>query len=183
MAFDEQGPATSKYLSCIPVDRLNKAPVITINAFSNPDLNSVSVRLADLYADQGAGNTLKAGVCIDDEAGPDESKYAAYYPPETLHEAPVISIYSSADGLPYSKWGVSIAQTPVPTRLDVAKVILGDVPPRPELYPKYVLKPNMAPDISVTYGSSDENSNIIVDMNTQFLPMAAAAEILAKYRS
>lgn len=121
---------------------------------------------------------MKAGVCIDDEAAPDESKYAKYYPPETLHEAPVISMYSRGEGLPQSKWAMCIVQTPVPTRLDVARAILGDVPPSSEMY---VLNPNMAPDISVNY--DDENSTVTVDMNEQFLPMVTAEEILGKYRS
>lgn len=184
MAYDPSPdvPPTSKYLSLIPVDRLNKAPVITINAFSNPEYNSVSVRLADLFDDEGAGDSLKAGIKIDDEPAPDQSKWAAYYPPETVNEAPVISIYSGADKLPFTKWGMCIAQTVIPTRLDEAKKLLGDVPPDPLNYLRYI-PTNLAPDISVNYGTSAEDSTVTIDVNEQFGSQAAVDVIFAKYRS
>ncbi|CDF40776.1 unnamed protein product [Chondrus crispus] len=184
MAYDPSPdiPPTSKYLSFIPVDRLNKAPVITINNFSNEQVNSVSVRLADFFRDEGAGNSVKAGVKIDDEKAPDESKWAKYYDPQTVNEAPIISIYSSVDDLPYTKWGVSIIQTVVPTRLDEGRKLLGDVPPNPDSYKEYIPNTNMAPDITVSLGATDEQSNVTVDMNTQFTSEAAVEAIFAQFR-
>lgn len=184
MAVDPEGPPFSKYLSLIPPDRLNKAPIISINAFSNPDFNSISVSLADMRADQGAGDSLKAGVSPNDELPPPEEKYADYYDPATLNEAPFISMYGEASGLSFDQHAVCIVQTTVPTSIPTARELLGDAPPDPKLYEiRYQGRLNMAPQVSVNFGTCNDDSTVNVDYNFQPLPMTAASEILSKYRS
>lgn len=179
---DDAGPAYSKYLSKIPTDRLNKAPVITINYYKNPEYDSVSVRLADMAADEGAGNSLKAGISYDEEKAPDVSKWGAYYDPETVNEAPHIDLYTSP--LSFEKHAVSIVQTTVPCSIPTAKALLGDIEPDPTTYEaRYEGRLNKAPYVKVMYRTSDEDSGVSVDTTFAPLNMVAASEILSKYRS
>lgn len=178
---DDPGPAYSKYLSYIPMDRLNKAPIITINSFKNDDYNSVSVRLSLLRADEGAGDTLKAGVYVDSDQGPGEAVWGKYYDPATVNSAPVISM--SADPLSFDKHYISSATSKIPLDLPTAKAILGDVAPDPSRYQyRYMGRLNQAPVVKAMYGGSDENSAISVDTCEMSLNIYAADEMLRKYQ-
>lgn len=180
---DDTGPAYSKYLSNIPMDRLNKAPMITINKFSNKEYNSVSVRLAQMEADVGAGDSLKAGIEIDDEPAPPVSVWGKYYDPATVHEAPFISLNGSSR-MPYEKHSISIVQTTAPLSISTAKEILGGTPPDPALYEsRYSDYLNKAPVVTICYGDSDETSRVAIESIPQPLNIPAAEAILSQYRS
>jgi hypothetical protein len=186
MAFNEVGPATSKYLSQIPIDRLNKAPMITINRIpgATDEYNSVSVALVDMARDEAAGNALKAGICIDDALvndAPPQSKYAKYYPQPTLHEAPFISF---SDGGTERTRSMAIIQTSVKTSMVDAKAVLGDgVPPSPMLYRAFDNgKLNQAPCCEANRGPSDEQSVVAAPYTTIPLDYVGASLIFKKYR-
>lgn len=180
---DDTGPAYEKYLSRFPMDRLNKAPVITINQYPDPAYNSVSVRLGDMLTDIGEGDSLKAGVVIDEEQPPAQSKWEKYYDPATVNEAPFISIYGSSN-LPMDKHAICWVQTTVPVSLPTARVLLGDVEPDPELYEdKYIGRLNIAPIVQLDYNSSDDDSIVSVENVYQPLNIVAANAILSQYKS
>lgn len=181
MAVDVNGPAFVKYLSRIPVSRLNKAPIITISKFPNADYNSISVRLADLAADEGAGNSLKAGISLQGEHAPDTSKWERYYRPESVNAAPMISMYGRGEA--YSKHYLSVVPMEVPLRMDEAKKILGDVEPDRALYEKrYEGRLNMAPHVYVQY-TEGKKGGVSVEMTNEPLNLPAAQYILNKYRA
>ena len=180
---DDKGPAYEKYLSRFPMDRLNKAPLITINQFPDPAYNSISVRLGDMLTDIGEGNSLKAGVVIDDEQPPAQSKWEKYYDPATVNEAPFISIYGSSN-LPMQKHAVCWIQTTVPISLPTARVLLGDVEPDPKLYEdKYAGRLNMIPVIQMNYNTSNDDSTVSVESVYEPLNVVAADLILSQYQS
>lgn len=168
------------------MDRLNKAPMISItNIPGDSDAyNGISVQLADMRADEGAGESLRGGVDIDESlmgSAPDPSKYSKYYPVETLHEAPLISL---TDGGTDLKRSLSIIQCETPTSIENAKVVLGDVDPDPMLFSAYTSKGqlNAAPFVQATYVSSDDDSAVSSDYATIPLDYAGAELIFKKYR-
>lgn len=128
MAYNPVGPPHDKYLSRIPIDRLNKAPMITVtNVPGIGDAhNSIRVALVDMARDEAAGETLRAGVYVDpalEGAAPAPSKYEEYYPRDTLHEAPIISVQNG--GTDNSR-SVSVIQASVKTSMIWAELMLGD---------------------------------------------------------
>lgn len=179
MAFNPVGPPLSSYLSRIPLDRLNKAPVITLNAYPNADFNNITVRLADMARDEFAGETLRAGVVVDATPAPAPEKYEKYYPLSTLHEAPLISL---EDGGTDNKRSLFIVQTTVPTSIANGKILLGDgVAPKPALYAAFDGPDlNKAPYPQIFANGDD--SVAYSESATVALDYAGAELILKKYR-
>jgi hypothetical protein len=186
MGFNAVGPDTSKYLSFIPLDRLNKAPMISITRIpnSNGSCDSVSVSLVDMARDESAGTTLKAGVKVDPElvsAAPSPGKYASYYPQETLHEAPYISITDRGTDLTRT---LTIVQAAVPTSMTAGAEILAGPPADPIAY-RFFDTPsrlNKAPIVQATYVTSNWDSAVSAVSSTIPLDYAGAELILSKYR-
>lgn len=187
MAYNEVGPDTRKYLSYIPVDRLNKAPLISVNAIPGPSdaYNSVSVQLVDMPRDEAAGDSLKAGVYVDpsliDDA-PAPAKYEKYFPRETLHEAPLISIQDGGTDL---KRSMLIVQCEIPTSIVEAEAVKGDgVPPNPMLYSKMDNPTlNKAPCVEVLQGETEEGSVVQTPFATIPLDYVGASIIFNKYKT
>lgn len=187
MAFNKVGPDTSKYLSQIPIDRLNKAPMISITKIPGPTdaYNSISVSLVDMARDESAGNSLKAGVFVDEALvgdAPPPSAYEKYYPQATLHEAPLISLCDGGTELTRS---MAIIQCEAPTSMVDAEAMLGDgVPPSPVLYRAFDNeKLNQAPCCEANRGPSDDESVVAAPFTSIPLDMVGASVILNKYRS
>lgn len=178
---DDTGPAYSKFLPFIPQDRLNKAPIITINSFSNSDYNSVSVRLADMRADEGAGESLRAGVVPNTEPGPSPALWGKFFDPATVHEAPIISINGRAGDYPLASYSLSVTMTPVPTRLTDGQALL-DPLPDPTLYlNRYVGRMNEAPDI--VFSQKSDSGEGVVYLNNASVSVSAiqAAQIFSQF--
>lgn len=184
---DPTGPATQKYLQFIDTDRLNKAPVITINQFKNSDYNSISLSLPILNANIANGDNEKAGVdtFISDDSVPAPSKYAKYYDPKTLHEAPDISVYFHGDS--YMQPTVSVSQSETPLRVEMAKEILdnyaGNTPLGPSLYPDFTEdRINKAPVLTIS-DTNESDRRVEIESVNMPLNIFDAELILAKYRS
>lgn len=184
---DDNGPAYSKYLSNIPLDRLNKAPVIVINSYANQDHNSVSVRMADLRADEGAGETLRSAaigiVNENEEAGPPEWKWAPFYDPATVNQAPVISM-AGGDTLPARLHHLCIIQREVPTSIAKGRAILDGPYPDPAAFAlRFEGRLNMAPAVQIDAAAVGDEAAVSVETAFYGLNLVAANEILSKFRS
>lgn len=178
---DDDGAPYTKFLSFIPPDRLNKAPVITINAFPNEEYNGVGVRLADMAADGAAGDAIKAGIPPPLEGSPAaESLYSKYYDPATVNEAPLVSVFGSAADP--NKCGFAVIQCATPLRINESAEILEELPEE-GMYSRF--KPdrlNKAPEVRAIRGATLEESVVAVDTVYQPLNLAAAEVILNQYR-
>lgn len=85
-----EAPPSSTY-SRISVSRLNKAPLIQINAFPNSDFNNISVSLNEVRVDKPQGIALRNGIPVEvDVSRRKEVEYL--YKGREMNTAPVISI-------------------------------------------------------------------------------------------
>lgn len=184
---DPTGPNTTKYLQFIPADRLNKAPIITLNSFKDPHYNSVSVSMPQLPTDLAAGENLKIGVdtFISSEPAPPSSKYSKFYNLDTIHQAPCVSItYSGEDS--HTRPAVCISMTGTPLRVGEARNLLetvggAGIAPDPKLYEPFLEanRLNVAPVVKADRVDSFlEVENVNMPLN-----LYAANMILEKYRS
>lgn len=187
MAFNEGPPSPSLYLSSIPIDRLNKAPLIQITTIPGTgEHNYISVELVDMARDEGAGETVRAGasgMCDPSLTGaaPSPALYSTYYPQETLHEAPMISLVDGGTELTRS---MTIIQCETPTSIANGEAVLGDgVPPNPLSFSKMNNATlNQAPHCEALRGASDEESTVNMPMHYVPLDYVGAVNILNKYR-
>lgn len=180
-----------KYLQFLPPGRVNKAPVITINNVGNEAHNSVDVRLADLVADQSAAATMLAGLHPSSEKAPAAALWSRYYDPETVNEAPLISMNGGADM--QARWQyVCVVQTTVPTNEDAGAAILASAPLDPDHLAVRTRIENdyraagrldMAPYVSVTSPSPPDSGSVKSEDAIVGLNLYAAKQILAQYRS
>lgn len=183
---DVNGPSLSSYLQFIPADRLNKAPVISINSFKNDEYNNVSITMPVLPADVAEGDAVRLSTeTVDEylERVPDKSKYEKYYDPATVNEAPIISI-AQASGLSPDQWSVSLTMSTIFPTVDQAQTILGnDTPPSPALYPAYTEdRLNIAPAFTIVPSDGDEPGYIGLESVNTPLNSYAAQYILDTYR-
>lgn len=195
---DLEGPNTSKYLQFIPPDRLNKAPMITLNSFNNAEYNNISIMMPTLPRDIAEGDSVKqtAVADVDEEYVddvPSSSKWAKYYPVDTVNQAPLISINYSKSATPEQSGILLVDAATVFPTVDLAKEILGkDVVPDPQLYPAFTkeednggMRLNKAPFFTIVAPEQtglNEDGYVSMESTNMPLDTHAAELILNTYR-
>lgn len=177
--------APSKYNQYIDATRLNKAPLITINAFPNQDYNNVTVSLATLTADEGAAASV-AKPKGHNPAGSeqaDSSLWSKYYDVNTVNTAPYVRVMQRP-----GEFAVGITMTEVPLQVNASQDILDGSIVRALPVPiddvKVTLRAdNKAPVIILEdRGDPMGADSASVAMVEQPLNLAAAEYILQLYR-
>lgn len=171
--------APSKYAQWIDSSRLNKAPMITLNAFPNEEYNNVSVALTTLQADQAAAAQISVtkGHCPTDSGQADSSKWESHYSKETVNSAPFVFVNGSASD-PLS-CAVGVTMTQVPLQVEVPQNIL-DMPVGASAQVDALTMGNsFAPDIML----NQVGDNVQFAMTQVPLNPAAAEYILKKYQA
>lgn len=182
----------SKYAAFIDSSRLNKAPIININAFPNEDYNYVSVEMQVIRAEEYAAASFPkpAGHDPKDASRASEDKWAAHFDPKTVNTAPFIHII---DGKSDKQRGIGVSWNEVALQVNVPEAILGStlIPVFGPVAKSYGSKSksssisDLAPEISIS-GKGDDpygSDSVSVAMVKQPLNLYNAELILKKYRT
>lgn len=177
---DDTSAPYTKYLSQIPMDRLNKAPFISMIDVPDTDYNSMSMSLNTIAPDESAAASLLAGIYVDEEEAPSSDIWGKYYDPETVNEAPIITMVGDKD-LPYERQYVCVLQSQVKTSITDAWSILDPPPPTELMYgAKYKNRFNKAPYIQVFEPTADSEGSVVVENVTVALNIFNASKIQRK---
>lgn len=178
----------STYSQYIDASRLNKAPIINLNAFPNADYNNVSVSLDVVRADQGAAAQIAVeGHNPKDSAQADPALWSKYYSPDTVNQAPFIFFTGTIKDPINCGFGVTFTDVPLQVAAPAAILAEASFEPAPAWQPKQAallgaLMPkggdNMAPEFSF---DPNGEGKIGVTMTEQPGNMAVAEYILRKY--